>query len=79
MTRPKPALVKPQRLEVSTRRLEVLARLTPEEGADVLHFLLERHPEIVAEAEEIASAMLTDVDAEAVAEDVEQAARVMGI
>lgn len=50
---------------------EVLARLKPEEGTGVLRSLLERHPELVAEAEEIAKAKVTDVDAGAVAEDVE--------
>jgi hypothetical protein len=52
---------------------EVLARLSPHEGAGVLRTILERHPELAAEAEEIAKATVTDVDAEAVAEDVEQA------
>jgi hypothetical protein len=51
----------------------VLARLTPQEGAGVLRTILERHPELAAEADEIAKATVTDVDAEAVAEDVEQA------
>ena len=51
----------------------VLARLKPEEGAGVLRSLLERHPELVAEAEEIARATVTDVDADAVAEDAEDA------
>ncbi len=55
------------------RKGEVLARLTPQEGAGVLRTILERHPELAAEAEEIAKATVTDVDAEAVAEDVEQA------
>ena len=39
----------------------------------MLRSLLDRHPELVAEAEEIARATVTDVDADAVAEDVEQA------
>jgi hypothetical protein len=52
---------------------EVLARLSPHEGAGVLRTILERHPELAAEAEEIAKATVTDVDAEAGAEDVEQA------
>jgi len=55
------------------RKGEVLARLSPQEGAGVLRTILERHPELAAEAEEIAKATVTDVDAEAVAEDVEQA------
>jgi len=49
----------------------VLGQLKPEEGAGVLRSLLERHPELVAEAEEIARARVTDVDPDAVAEDVE--------
>ena len=56
-----------------TRKGRVLARLKPEEGAGVLRSLLERHPELVAEAEEIARARVTDVDPDAVAEDVQQA------
>jgi hypothetical protein len=52
---------------------KVLARLKPEESASVLRSLLERHPDLVAEAEAMASAAVTDVDAGAVAEDVEQA------
>jgi len=36
----------------------VLARLNPEEGAGVLRALLERHPELVAEAEELARVTL---------------------
>ena len=51
----------------------MLARLKSEEGAGVLRSLLERHPELVAEAEAIARATVTDVDADAVAEDVERA------
>ena len=55
-----------------TRKGSVLALLKPEEGAGVLRSLLERHPELVAEAEEIARATVTAVDADAVAEEVEQ-------
>ena len=51
---------------------QLLARLTSVEGAQVLRSLLERHPQLVAEAECIARAVVTDVDAEAVAEEVEQ-------
>jgi hypothetical protein len=50
----------------------LLPKLNPAESASVLHSLLERHPELVAEAEEIARATVSDVDAEAVAEDVEE-------
>lgn len=39
----------------------------------MLRSILERHPELAAEAEEIAQATVTDVDGEAIAEEVEQA------
>src|SRR5207253_468947 len=55
------------------RKDKVLARLKPDGGGDVLRSLLERHPELVPEVEEIARATVTDVDANVVAEDVEQA------
>ncbi|HME72569.1 MAG TPA: hypothetical protein VKM54_22295 [Myxococcota bacterium] len=55
------------------REGKVLAQLKSEEGAGVLRSLLERHPELVAEAEEIARARVTDVDRDAVAEDVQEA------
>jgi len=51
----------------------VLARLKADESAGVLRSILERHPDLAAEAEEIAKATVTDVDGEAVAEEVEQA------
>ena len=51
---------------------KLLPKLNPAESAGVLHSLLERHPELVAEAEQIAQATVTDVDAETVAEDVEE-------
>jgi hypothetical protein len=55
------------------RQCKVLARLTSDESARVLRALLERHPGLVAEAEELAAATVTDVDAQVVADDVEQA------
>jgi hypothetical protein len=55
------------------RKGKVLARLNPEEGDDVLRSLIERHPQLIAEAEEIAQATMSDVDADTVAEDVQQA------
>jgi hypothetical protein len=58
---------------------KVLARLTPDEGAGVLRSLLERHPELVAEAEGIARATVTDIDACGVAEEVEQAVLDLGV
>jgi hypothetical protein len=51
----------------------VLASLTPDESAGVLRALLERHPGLAEEAEELAAATVTNVDAQAVADDVEQA------
>lgn len=39
----------------------------------MLHALLERHPQLAGEAEEIAKATVTHVDPDAVADDVEQA------
>jgi len=55
------------------RKGKLLPRLTPDEGAGVLRSLLDRHPELVAEAEDLARATVNDVDACGVAEDVEQA------
>ena len=55
-----------------TRKCKVLEQLTPEEGAGVLRSLLEHHPELVSEAENMARATVTDVDPDAVAEDIEQ-------
>ena len=55
-----------------TRKGQLLARLNPAEGAGVLRSLLERHPQLVAEAEDLAEAAVTNVDVEAIAEDVEQ-------
>jgi hypothetical protein len=39
----------------------------------VLRALLERHPQLAAEAEQLAKSVVTDVDVDAIAEDVEQA------
>jgi hypothetical protein len=55
-----------------TRKGQLLARLTPTECAEVLRSLLGRHPQLVAEAENIARAAVTNVEVEAVADDVEQ-------
>src|SRR5262245_21358641 len=57
----------------SGRKSSLLARLTPDESAGVLRALLERHPGLVVEAEALAAATVTDVDAQAVADDVEEA------
>jgi hypothetical protein len=52
---------------------QVLSRLQGGEAADVLRALLKRHPELAAEAERLAKSVVTDLDVEAVADDVEQA------
>ncbi len=52
---------------------KLLARLDSAESAGVLRALLQRHPELVAEAGDIARAAVAGVDADAVAEEVEQA------
>ncbi len=52
---------------------KVLLRLSPAESAFVLRSLLKHHPDLVAEAEEVATALVTHVDADAVAENVEKA------
>jgi hypothetical protein len=64
---------RPQITEARLAKSKVLARLTPDESGRVLRALLERHPELAAEAEELAAATVTDVDAQAVADDVEHA------
>ncbi len=55
------------------RKGKVLPRLTSDEGASVLRSLLDLHPELVGEAEEIARARIADVAAGAVADEVAQA------
>lgn len=54
-----------------------LARLNPTESAQVLRSLLSRHPDLRAEAEELAYALVTTVDHAALAEDV--AGAVLGL
>jgi hypothetical protein len=56
-----------------TRKPKLLARLTAEEAAEVLRILLQRHPKLEAEAEEIARVTVTEIDAEDIAADVEYA------
>lgn len=64
-------------LEASRRaahaRAKCLLRLRPEESPGVLRSLSERHPDLVAEAEEIGGATVPEVEAGALAEDVERA------
>jgi hypothetical protein len=55
------------------KRADLLSRITPHEAVAILRVLLERHSELHGEAEEVAKAMVTDVQVEDVAEAVEQA------
>jgi hypothetical protein len=52
---------------------QLLGRLQAGEAAQVLRALLARHPRMAAEAERLAKSVVTDVDVEGIAEDVEQA------
>jgi hypothetical protein len=52
---------------------QLLGRLQAGEAAQVLRALLARHPRMAAEAERFAKSVVTDVDVEGIAEDVEQA------
>jgi hypothetical protein len=56
-----------------SRSRKALDLLRPEESATVLRSILERHPELAAEAEELARAAVSEVDAEIVADDVKEA------
>ena len=60
-------------------RQSVLRRLKPDEAQAVLNRLLTLHPELTAEAEAIAQAMLSDVRFEEVADEVEAALRLPGL
>jgi hypothetical protein len=51
----------------------VLERLQPDEAARVLRSLLDGHPDLVPQAEALARAAVSDVDVEAVADEVEHA------
>jgi hypothetical protein len=55
------------------RKGTVLDRLKAEEAQDALRRLLEAHPDLRIEAEEIARSLLREVDFEAVADEVEEA------
>jgi hypothetical protein len=50
-----------------------LGLLLPEETDEVLRALLKRHPHLAREAEELAKAMVSEVDVDTIAEDVEDA------
>jgi hypothetical protein len=62
----------------STGKRAILERLRAEEAGEVLRRLLEAHPELGAEAEEIALSRLREIDCEGVAEEVEDAVRAPG-
>jgi hypothetical protein len=55
------------------RKGQVLDRLQAGEATQVLRTLLARHPALAAEAEELAKSVVTDVDVQAIADDLEQA------
>ena len=63
----------------SSKRPSTVDRLDPDEARTVLRQLLSAHPDLVAEAEELATALLTDVSFESVANDVEQALRALDL
>jgi hypothetical protein len=67
---------KPHRdVKRSKKKISVLDRLNPGEAATVLRRLLAAHPDLVAEAEQIAISLLGEVSFESVAEEVEYAVR----
>jgi hypothetical protein len=57
---------------MKARNVQLLDRLRAGETSQVLRALLARHPAL-AEAEELAKSVVTDVDVQAIADDVEQA------
>ena len=63
----------------SSERTRILDALDPDEAAIVLWQLLANHPEIEEEAAELALSMLQGASFDAVAEDVDDAVRSLGI
>ena len=59
----------------STKRASVLDRLRPEEAQTVLQRLLAAHSELRPEAQQIAKSLLSEVEFECVADEVEDAVR----
>jgi len=55
----------------------ILERLKPEEAAAVLRHLLEEHPDLTSEAEEIARTLLHEVNYEEVAAEIEDEIRAL--
>ena len=56
----------------------VVDRPQPVEAAEVLGSLLDRHPELVGEAEELAAAIVTAIEAEDIADEVAEAVTAPG-
>ena len=63
----------------STKKASVLDRLRPEEGQAVLRRLLAAHRELRSEAQQIAKALLSEVEFEWVADEVEEVVRDVGL
>jgi hypothetical protein len=61
------------------KKPQVLDGLKPEEAHDVLNRLLAAHPELRAEAEQIARTALGEVSFEAIADEVEDAVRALDL
>ena len=59
--------------------METLDHLAPGEAQVVLHRLLAAHPELAAEAEQIARSSLAEVSFESVADEVEDAVRALDV
>lgn len=64
---------------VSKKKALILDHLAPGESAAVLRRLLTAHPELAAEAEQIARSVLSEVSFESVADDVEDALRSLNL
>ena len=63
----------------SRKKASVLDRLRPEEAQTVLWRLLAAHRELRAEAQQIAKSLLSEVEFEWVADEVEEAVRDLGL
>jgi hypothetical protein len=63
----------------SARKPSALERLEPGEALPLLHLLLSAHPDLRPEAERMARSLVSDLDFEAVAEDVEHDLRALDI
>jgi hypothetical protein len=63
----------------SRKKASILDRLRPEEAQTVLQHLLAVHRELRSEVQQIAKSLLTEVEVEAVADEVEEAVRDVGL